>query len=213
MPETIPQIDVLWVLVCAAIVTLMQGGFCCLEIGLVRAKNSINVALKKLVDPCVAVATFWLFGFALMYGDSLGGWIGSSRFFFSDTAAQCKNCHRIKDKGGALGPDLSQIGKKYKRHELLESCIDPSKKIEEKFASYLLVTKAGKVLTGILVEKSEKQTVLNVLTGGKGELVRVRAADIEELLPQKKSLMPDRLLRDMTPQQAADLLEFLASLK
>jgi putative heme-binding domain-containing protein len=135
------------------------------------------------------------------------------RFFFAETASQCKNCHRIKNVGGTIGPDLSQIGKKYKRHELLESLIDSSKKIEEKYVTYVLVTKAGKVLTGILVEKTEKQIVLNVLKEGKGERVRVPTADVEELLPQKKSLMPDRLLRDLTPQQAADLLEFLASLK
>ena len=85
MPTTAAHIDVLWFVISAALVILMQGGFCCLEIGLVRSKNSINVAMKKLVDLCVAVATFWLFGFALMYGESLGGWIGSSRFAFSDT--------------------------------------------------------------------------------------------------------------------------------
>jgi uncharacterized repeat protein (TIGR03806 family) len=135
------------------------------------------------------------------------------RFFFSETASQCKNCHRIKDIGGTIGPNLSQIGKKYKRHELLESLIEPSKKIEEKYVTQILVTESGKVLTGILVEKSEKQIVLNVLKEGKGELVRVSVADVDELLPQKKSLMPDLLFRDLTPQQAADLLEFLASLK
>lgn len=87
------------------------------------------------------------------------------------------------------------------------------RKIEEKYVTYVLVTKAGKVLTGILVEKSDKQIILNVLKEGRGEQIRVPVKDVDELLPQKKSLMPDRLLRDLTPQQAADLLEFLATLK
>jgi len=72
--------DVVWVLSSAALVMLMQGGFCCLESGLVRAKNSINVAVKNLLDFCVAAPVFWVFGFALMFGVSAGGWVGTSHF-------------------------------------------------------------------------------------------------------------------------------------
>ena len=63
----------------------MQAGFCCLESGLSRSKNSINVAVKNVVDFCIAGALFWLFGYALMFGDSLYGWIGASDFVFSDS--------------------------------------------------------------------------------------------------------------------------------
>jgi len=76
--------DIMWVVLCSALVLLMQGGFCCLESGLVRSKNSINVALKNLVDICVAAALFWAFGYALMFGASRGGWIGGSGFFLID---------------------------------------------------------------------------------------------------------------------------------
>ena len=134
------------------------------------------------------------------------------RFFFTTTASQCKNCHRIDETGGQLGPDLSGIGKKYKPHELLESLIDPSRKIDPKYQTHILATTAGQIYTGILVEKSETQVVLNVFKEGKTEVVRIPAADVDELVPQKKSLMPDGLLRDLSPQQAADLLVFLSSL-
>ncbi len=56
----------------------MQAGFCCLEAGLVRHKNSINVALKNLMDLCVSGAMFWFFGFTLMFGTSWNGWVGLS---------------------------------------------------------------------------------------------------------------------------------------
>ncbi len=75
--------DIFWVLICAALVLLMQGGFCCLESGLVRNKNSINVAFKNLIDFCIAAFIFWIFGFALMFGATQGGWIGSSGFIFT----------------------------------------------------------------------------------------------------------------------------------
>ena len=132
------------------------------------------------------------------------------QLFFNMPSLQCTNCHRIDRTGGDLGPDLTHIGKTYARHELLEALVDPSKKIDPKFATYLIITKNGRVFTGIVIENTKKQVILNVLKDGKAEQVRIPAGEIEELVVQKKSLMPDQLLRDLTPQQAADLLEFLA---
>ena len=80
MSSALPQLDIAWMLICAALVMLMQGGFCLLESGLVRAKNSFNVALKNLVDFCASAAVFWLFGFAIMFGASYHGWFGTTMF-------------------------------------------------------------------------------------------------------------------------------------
>ncbi|CAA7613511.1 ammonium transporter [Magnetospirillum sp. UT-4] len=65
-----------WVLMASFLVALMQAGFTCLESGFVRAKNSINVAIKNLVDFCISSILFTLFGYQLMYGASVGGWFG-----------------------------------------------------------------------------------------------------------------------------------------
>ena len=75
-------LDVAWLILCAALVMLMQAGFCCLESGLVRSKNSINVAFKNFVDFLLSSAIFWVFGFALMFGASQAGFIGTVGFFF-----------------------------------------------------------------------------------------------------------------------------------
>ena len=74
-------IDVFWVLICAGLVFLMQAGFTCLESGLTRSKNSINVAIKNITDFGISTILFWAFGFALMFGTSHGAWIGSTGFF------------------------------------------------------------------------------------------------------------------------------------
>ncbi len=73
-------VNILWLLVSAGLVFLMQPGFMCLESGLTRSKNSINVAVKNLADFGISVAFFWLFGYALMFGVSQGGWLGSTDF-------------------------------------------------------------------------------------------------------------------------------------
>ncbi len=76
----VPLIDIVWVLVCAALVFLMQAGFMCLESGLTRSKNSINVATKNITDLGLSIFLFWAFGFALMFGTTLEGVFGSSYF-------------------------------------------------------------------------------------------------------------------------------------
>ena len=64
-------LNYLWILVCAALVFLMQAGFLCLETGVTRSKNNINVALKNLVDFGITTILFWAFGYGLMFGLSL----------------------------------------------------------------------------------------------------------------------------------------------
>ncbi|GAB6145757.1 hypothetical protein JCM12294_31960 [Desulfocicer niacini] len=73
-------LDNLWVIVSSVLVFLMQPGFMCLESGLTRSKNSINVAIKNLADFVFSVMGFWLLGFGLMFGMSQSGLIGISGF-------------------------------------------------------------------------------------------------------------------------------------
>lgn len=75
-------VDAVWVAVAAALVMAMQVGFCMLETGLVRSKNTINVACKNLVDFCLAGLLFWASSYALMFGRSPTGWLGMQGFFY-----------------------------------------------------------------------------------------------------------------------------------
>ncbi|NJN22973.1 MAG: ammonium transporter [Leptolyngbya sp. RL_3_1] len=84
------MIDTLWLLLCSGLVFLMQAGFMCLESGLTRSKNSINVAVKNLADFGISAGLFWLFGYALMFGSPQAGWFGGTEFLptFSDQPSQ-----------------------------------------------------------------------------------------------------------------------------
>jgi putative heme-binding domain-containing protein len=75
---------------------------------------------------------------------------------------------------------------------------------------YLLETTGGQVYAGFLVEKNEKQVVLRDV---KNQTIRVPIDEIEVLVQQQKSLMPELVLSQVTAQDAADLLAFLESLK
>jgi putative heme-binding domain-containing protein len=132
------------------------------------------------------------------------------RLFLETEGVQCKNCHRVQQQGKELGPDLSTIGRQNSREQLLESILEPSKRIDPKFVSYLLETDDGRVITGLLVSRDEREIVLK---DAQNMELRFAADHIERLVPQQPSLMPELLFRDMTAQQLADLIEFLGSLK
>ncbi|RHX87125.1 ammonium transporter [Leptospira stimsonii] len=73
--------DPIWLIICAALVFFMQAGFLMLETGLSRLKNTINVAVKNLMDYIVGTVAFFCIGFGLMFGYSNDGWIGTNHFF------------------------------------------------------------------------------------------------------------------------------------
>lgn len=74
-------LDTVWVLLCAALVFLMEGGFAALEAGFVRSKNSLNIIMKVLMDCTVGMLGYFALGFAIMYGLDKAGIIGFSGFF------------------------------------------------------------------------------------------------------------------------------------
>jgi Amt family ammonium transporter len=76
------NLDILWVLAASAMVFFMQVGFTAFQAGSVQAKNAIAIALKNLTV-CLLCSVFYFFcGFGLMFGDTLGGIVGSNHFLF-----------------------------------------------------------------------------------------------------------------------------------
>ena len=129
--------------------------------------------------------------------------------FFAE-AMQCAKCHKVSDKGTAVGPDLTAIGKTRTRAELLESLLQPSVKVEPKYAAYFVKTADGRSFTGLVLKRDDKQLVLR---DAENKEVVLEAANVESVQPSRLSLMPDGLLAGLTAPEAADLLEYLASRK
>jgi Amt family ammonium transporter len=72
-----------WLLLCGGLVFLMHAGFSLVEAGFTRAKNTANILMKNLMTVCLGVLIYWLVGWAIMYGDSVGGIFGFSQFCLS----------------------------------------------------------------------------------------------------------------------------------
>jgi putative heme-binding domain-containing protein len=141
---------------------------------------------------------------------ALKGDAGRGERLFWSTALNCGSCHQVGERGTAVGPDLSAIGKLRGREDLLESILEPSRRIEPKYAAYVAQTADGRSLTGLLVRRDARAVVLR---DGQNKEIVLAARDVEALRPSRLSLMPDGQLAGLTAQQAADLLEYLASRK
>ena len=135
--------------------------------------------------------------------------MGRERFFDAQTG-QCIQCHRLQGSGQMVGPDLDGNAKKPTRQQLLESILDPSKVIEPRYSSYLVLTDDGNIVTGLKISENEDDLIIKQ-ANGKDQ--RIPKAEIESIKTQSQSLMPAGLAAEMTAQELADLLAFLYSLK
>src|SRR5262249_53251007 len=113
-------------------------------------------------------------------------------------------------KGVTLGPDLTAIGKTRNRADLLESLLQPSLRVEAQFAAYLVRTKDEKTVTGLLVKRDDKQVIIRDAENKEHVFA---ATEVESVTPSRLSLMPEGQMSGLTPQEAADLLEFLVNRK
>ena len=75
------SVDVIWLLIGAFMVFSMQPGFAMVEAGFCRAKNAGNIIMKNFVDMALGSIFFWIIGFSLMFGESIGGFIGTPDLF------------------------------------------------------------------------------------------------------------------------------------
>jgi putative heme-binding domain-containing protein len=123
---------------------------------------------------------------------------------FNDT---CARCHKLFGQGGQVGPDLTT----FRRDDvanMLFHIVNPSAEIREGYETMLVTTADGRVLTGVVVEKDNQVLVLR---GADGQNVAVRLAQVEDMAAQRKSLMPEGLLKDLKEQQVRDLFAYLRS--
>jgi quinoprotein glucose dehydrogenase len=142
---------------------------------------------------------------ALVGGDAERG----ERIVMEKAEVQCIRCHKIRGKGGEVGPDLAGVATRQDRRYLLESIVAPNKQIAKGFETLLISTTDGQVRSGILKDETEKE--LHLITA-EGKPLTILKADIEE---QKRgvSAMPDDLIKHLGKSELRDVVEYLSTLK
>jgi len=140
---------------------------------------------------------------------SLRGSAERGRLIFYSDSARCQACHDRDDASKSTGPTLTEIRKKYSAiGEMLQQVLDPSQKVDDKFAMWGVVTNSGRVYNGLLVDQDDKEVVLKTADR---KTIRISKSEIDVMQKSRQSLMPNGLLSDLTAQEAADLIAWFAS--
>ncbi len=120
---------------------------------------------------------------------------------------RCAGCHRLFNRGGEIGPDLTT----YQRTDLanlLLNIVNPGAEIREGYQGMLAETRDGRLLNGFVTEQDATRIVLRTLDG---QTVPIDSKDLASLAPSPSSLMPEGLLSELSDQQVRDLFAYLRS--
>jgi putative heme-binding domain-containing protein len=120
----------------------------------------------------------------------------------------CVTCHRLENEGVEVGPDLLSALKTKTRDGLIIDILDPSREVDPRYINYVVSTKDGRVLTGMIAVEAPSSITLRRAEKAEDSILRTQ---IEEIQATAKSLMPDELEKQITKQDLADLIDYLMS--
>jgi putative heme-binding domain-containing protein len=124
-------------------------------------------------------------------------------------AAGCIKCHITAGQGTKLGPELTDVTKRFKGVKLLEQILKPSVEINKDFKTQLFLTVAGKTVSGLVIEENETQIRLLPNPLKPRDIFVLKTAEIDERRDSSVSTMPESLLDTFSREEILDLLAFL----
>ena len=142
------------------------------------------------------------------YRSALAGLSGDTARGKEVFQKHCSSCHRLDDEGVNVGPDLVGTAAK-DQATLLEAILNPSRMVPPRYTPYLVETRNRGLATGLI--SSETATSITLLRAH-GISETILRQDIRKLNAVGESLMPSELEKSISPEQMADLLEFLKRL-
>ncbi len=145
-----------------------------------------------------------LYQFARIGGDADRG----KQVYETHVVAQCVRCHNAGGAGKQVGPVLDGIGSKMDRNYLLDSILEPSKKIAPGFQSIIVETLTGEIFSGVVIEEDDTKLNLKLTVGGD---ISINKSEILSSETSSVSAMPS-MQGILTPDEVRDLVAYLSSL-
>jgi putative membrane-bound dehydrogenase-like protein len=118
---------------------------------------------------------------------------------------ECSACHQLEGVGTTIGADLTAI-RDWGPEKILINILDPNREVQPQYLAYLLTTKSGRVLTGMIVSETANGVTIRRVDQTSETVPR---ADIDELRSTGQSFMPEGLEKQLDHQAMADLLAYL----
>jgi putative heme-binding domain-containing protein len=121
----------------------------------------------------------------------------------------CASCHRFGDAiGKDVGPDLTTITSRFKRRDVLESILWPSKVISDQYKAEMFELKDGTVVSGVVVRENATGVFVRTVQNP-DRPVQVPKAQIANRAEASTSFMPAGLLEEYSQEDVANLLAFV----
>ena len=120
---------------------------------------------------------------------------------------RCSTCHRLQEIGKHVGPDLTALTDKSPA-AMLVAIFDPNRAVEDKFRDYVALTVSGRQFTGMITNETGNSITL---TGADAKEQTILRADLDELRSTGRSLMPEGMEKELSPQDVADVIAFTRS--
>jgi putative membrane-bound dehydrogenase-like protein len=131
--------------------------------------------------------------------------VGRGKALFKKT---CATCHRLENEGVEVGPDLLSALRNKSRETLLVDILDPSREVDPRFINYVVTTRSGRLLTGMIAAETASSITLRRAEKAEDTILR---ADIDEIQATAKSVMPEGLEMQLSKQDVADVIAYLQS--
>ena len=138
--------------------------------------------------------------------------VGKSRNFVRGRdayeVAQCAACHKFGPAGGAIGPDLTAVSSRFKRRDILESIIEPSKVVSEQYMNTAVRLKNGDTVIGRIMEENDQKLTIRP-DPLKDDKVEIKKSDIDVRKLSPVSPMPQGLVNNLSKDEILDLIAYL----
>jgi putative heme-binding domain-containing protein len=123
--------------------------------------------------------------------------------------AGCIKCHKMKDSGTPLGPDLTKVAERFRGQKLLQQILEPSTEVNKQYQTWVAALSDGRVISGLMLEQSATDLILLPNPLKPEAKITLQRSDIEELEASSISTMPTSLLITFSRDEILDLVAYL----
>ena len=174
-----------------------NGGGQGIDVGLAHVSAELMDASRKQRYRAAALARS---------GDADAG----RRLFLDEQRLGCTRCHTTDGSAGRAGPDLLAVGDKFTRPDLIHAILNPSASVAIGYETSVITTRNDDAFVGVLKEATDAHLGL---MEGDGKLRRIATAEVRDRRTASTSMMPEGLETGLSPEEFADLVAYLVSLR
>ena len=148
-------------------------------------------------------------GLSVIQKDSTNRDFEQGKMMFAATL--CSACHGMRGEGGAVGPDLTQLGTRFSSRDILESILEPSKVISDQYAATAFYLKDGSSILGRLKNEDKDKYYISQNPFAPQTLREILKKDVSRTRISEVSIMYTGMINRLNAEELKDLMAYLTA--